>query len=114
MIEALWSVVFNRVGNHGPLNHGAGVVVFETERIFGGDSRYFYTGNYSISNGVATAMLTSTHYAGLRESIIGPDEITTFQLTGKIEQQRIAVSGHVVGQPNVMVMATLTRRAELP
>ena len=114
MLEALWSVEFHAIGGHGPLNHGAGVVVFETDRIFGGDGRYFYTGNYTTSNGIVTAMLTSTHYAGPMESIIGSDKITTFQLAGKIEQQRITVSGHVVGKPNVMVNATLTRRAELP
>jgi hypothetical protein len=114
MIEALWSVEFHSNGSPGSFTYGAGVVVFETGRIFGGDGRYFYVGNYEIVNGVARATLTSTHYSGPRESIIGPDEKTAFELNGKIARDKFVVSGTVAGKPGVTVNATLTRRAELP
>lgn len=48
MIEALWSAEFtSNVGNF-----GAGVAVLETDRILGGDSQYYYVGNYQIVNGI--------------------------------------------------------------
>lgn len=114
MIEALWSVEFYSLDACGSISNGAGVVVFETGRIFGGDSRFFYIGNYEIKDGVATATLTSTHYAGPIESVIGPNEVTTFQLAGKVEHKKFVISGHIAGNPAVRVKATLTRRAELP
>jgi len=48
-VEALWT---NSM--HAPGQFGAGVVVFETERVFGGDSSMYYTGTYRISSGELT------------------------------------------------------------
>jgi hypothetical protein len=44
-IEAVWAVNFITPVGAG----GAGVVVFETGRIFGGDSYYYYIGGYLIN-----------------------------------------------------------------
>jgi hypothetical protein len=41
-IEALWSLEFVSTED----SYGAGVVIFETNKIFGGDSLYYYLGNY--------------------------------------------------------------------
>lgn len=48
-IEALWTVAFGDVidGQNYP-KHG-GVAVFETNRVFGGDSAYAYIGTFEVS-----------------------------------------------------------------
>lgn len=45
-IEALWTVTFG--SNLGM--SGAGVVVFETGRLFGGDPDYIYLGKYDVTH----------------------------------------------------------------
>ena len=60
-LEALWSVVF-LTPNSQRIN--AGVVVFESERIFGGDSWFYYTGTYKGEKGKLVARVKSTHYFG--------------------------------------------------
>jgi hypothetical protein len=48
----------------------AGVVVLETNRLFGGDSSYYYTGSYVGKNGRLTARVEVKHYAGPANSIL--------------------------------------------
>jgi hypothetical protein len=47
MLEALWSVGFIT----GQGLHGAGVVIFETGRVFGGDSYFYWVGSYRVGAG---------------------------------------------------------------
>jgi hypothetical protein len=44
-IEALWTVTFTSNLGVG----GAGVVIFETGRLFGGDPDYIYLGEYKVT-----------------------------------------------------------------
>jgi hypothetical protein len=60
-LEALWSVIF-LTPESTRLN--AGVIVLETNKLFGGDSWYYYTGKYQTKNGKLTARIKSTHYFG--------------------------------------------------
>ena len=72
-LEALWSV---RLKSAVPGAAGysqfeaAGVVVLETNRLFGGDSSYYYTGSYVGKNGRLTARVEVKHYAGPANSIL--------------------------------------------
>lgn len=109
MIEALWSVEFiadNR-------DYGAGIIVFESGRAFGGDSSYYYTGNYSVVNGVFSAEITTTHYAGDKNNIVGPVDRVTWDISGAVERDCFMVSGQAQGFSRKIV-ARLTRRGELP
>lgn len=58
MLEALWSVEFQ--SSFGL--QGNGVVVFETGRVFGGDSTMIYVGNFvlSMAQSTPTSMSIST------------------------------------------------------
>jgi hypothetical protein len=60
-IEALWTVEIPDVKG-GWIN--GGVVVLETGRIFGGDSFYYFLGNYDVSGGNVSGTLNVTHYNG--------------------------------------------------
>lgn len=66
MIEGLWSIYFQT-----DQMHGAGVVVFETNRLFGGDDKYFYVGKYVVAHGKLQATAQVTHFAGAPLSIFG-------------------------------------------
>lgn len=51
MLEALWSVEFLSTAQ----GYGAGVIVLESSRVFGGDSTYFYIGSYELTHDILTA-----------------------------------------------------------
>jgi hypothetical protein len=118
-LEALWSVLFFVPGQP---NLNAGVVIFETGRVFGGDSWYYYTGTYKSENGKLTATLTSTHYAGpMGSPSMGMRREGTYLFKeircGQDDDgnRTIDVTGTVVEVPAApQVLARLTWRARLP
>ena len=113
-IEALWAVHFGDAAVPGQVN--GGVAVFETSRIFGGDAKFYYIGEYKVSGEEVTATVISTHFSG--------DDMTAFgfRTSGSI---RVGVSGRwrgdtivgeawIVDQPAARVSVVLRRLADLP
>jgi hypothetical protein len=109
-IEALWSVEF--VSSQEIF--GAGVAVFETNRVFGGDANYTYVGDYNAGAEGLTARIKVSHYAGRRFSIFGARDSFTLVLTGKPGPHSFDAEGYIDGEPQNTVTIRLTRRAELP
>ncbi len=109
MIEALWSIEF--IANTG--DFGAGVVVFESGRLFGGDSGYFYVGNYRISAGILTAEVIVNHYSGPFNSVFGSLTKFTLSLSGQVNQNTFDVIGTTKEFPG-NIYCRLTHRSELP
>src|SRR5260221_6026096 len=73
-IEALWSIDFTGVNNNSIAKSG-GVVVFETGRVFGGDTWQLYTGSYSRTDDgrLKVEIATDVHHTEGGESIFcGP------------------------------------------
>ena len=110
MIEALWSVEFvSDVGMY-----GAGVAVFETGRILGGDSMYTYVDSYKVDRDMVQAEIEVTHYAGQPLSVFGPARQFKLSVTGKADRNAFQVVGNRVDAPDRKIVIQLTRRAELP
>ena len=58
-MEGLWSVLFSRgAGSY------YGVAVFDGNRIFGGDSSFYWTGTYTVQNGQVNAQLDAVSHSG--------------------------------------------------
>ena len=110
MREALWSVEF--VSNVQGV--GAGVAVFETGRIFGGDSNYFYLGEYRAKDGQIGAEIAVTHYAGPPSSVFGTLKRFNLKLTGNDTYPVMEVRGNVVENSALQIGIRLTWRADLP
>jgi hypothetical protein len=109
-IEALWSVQF--VTNLGM--QGAGVIVLETERAFGGDAQYYYIGKFkSLPLQTIEAEITATHYAGPRNSVFGDRDKFTVKLTGKYSETTADLEGYLIDNPHQRIKILLTRRALL-
>ena len=71
MIEAMWTVSFSTPQG----TFGSGVAVFETGRIFGGDSMYFYLGSYTVSGSDVMGKALVQHY-GDRSPTFSGSELT--------------------------------------
>ena len=111
MLEALWSVEFQ--SNMGVF--GNGIVVFETGRIFGGDSTMIYTGSFGIVNDTIVSELHVRKYASIRGvgSAVGFNDFH-LKLTGKPDPKVMHLTGYVVEDPNRKMTIKATRQAELP
>jgi hypothetical protein len=117
-LEGLWTVVFF-VPAQEQIN--AGVIVFETDKLFGGYSWYYYTGTYKSENGKLTGTLKSTHYAGpMGSRSMGMRREGTYQFeeTGRRQDENgyrtIDFRGIVVEAPGATVEGRLTWRTSLP
>ena len=111
MVEALWSVEFQ--SSFGM--RGNGVAVFETGRVFGGDSSMIYVGSFKVENGVIHSEINVKKYAHAQgiASVVGLDNFN-LKVTGNPAQNEMVLSGHVVGDPTRKITIKAVRRAELP
>lgn len=93
MIDGIWSAQFY-VPPSGAGVFGSGVVVFSNGSISGGDSTYYYRGNYKIINGKFSATVSIIHYSGPYNNVMGVGtKQTDITLTGDVDQHEFEVSG---------------------
>jgi hypothetical protein len=116
-IEALWTVTF--ASNLGM--SGAGVVVFETGRLFGGDPDYIYLGKYDVTRDgqKITCEVDVQNYSGRLSSIFGGLAHFKLKIEGDVPKSEaigsmIQASGHLDGNPTFQIALTLIKRAQLP
>jgi hypothetical protein len=111
MLEALWSVEFE--SSQGIA--GAGVVVFETGRIYGGDAQYYYVGKGAAdSQGNVSGYVDVFHYSGHPSSVFGWGSQFRVNLSGRVQAPVMDLQGHLDGNPSQRMVMRCTRRAELP
>ena len=115
-IEALWTMQFHNT--NGPAS-SAGVVVFESGRIFGGDSCYYYIGNYEVDGMTIHGRVKSVRFNQQQQcqSVIDPYEHLVFQFTGTMGADRNTIEGTLSADgspPTQQIRATLARRHALP
>ncbi len=110
-LEALWTAEF---GDEGGWMNG-GVVVLETNRVFGGDSNYYYVGKFSAAATEIRAEVRAVHYQGEARDAFGGNETDyTVQLRGKQVGEVIEGEMYKTDKPQNTLRLRMTRRAELP
>ncbi len=110
-LNALWAVNFF-IPPSGTAVFGSGVVVLNNGTLRGGDSTYYYTGNYEVNQGVFTAQVKIIHYSGPYNNLVGSVSETEVVLKGASDQHEFEISGQYVN-PQQSVTAKLERLAEL-
>ncbi len=116
-LEALWTVrVVSNLGSG-----GAGIVVFETGRIFGGDQDYIYLGKYNVTpdGRQLTADVKVSNHSGNRSSIFGPLNQFTLQIEAPVPAATtvgtiMQANGRLVANPMLQIGLLMTLRASLP
>lgn len=111
-IEALWAVDFQN-----QMDLGSGVVVCETNRIFGGDSGWYYLGRYEVVGQEIKARVEVRHYGGPLTAITGhtPGQTFTIDMVGVLQgKDRIEAAGTVDGDPHQQMHFSFRRLADLP
>ncbi len=111
-LEALWTIEFQATDDW----VNGGVVVLETNRIYGGDSDYFYVGTYEVAGETLNADVHVRHYHGQPGTAFG-DSATDFWVTLQARREGNAMTGAIrrKDQPQLPELAArLTWRADLP
>jgi len=109
MIEALWTLKFGRYG----VQEGAGVMVLDAGRIFGGDSGFSFVGTYTIQDEKLTANVHVKRHSAYTVNIFGIEEFDLV-ITGVAESSQLRLLGEVAGQPGAVIQILATRDSELP
>jgi hypothetical protein len=111
MIEAMYGVEFTSNLN----NMGYGVVIFETGRIFGGDTSFVYIGRYEIQNGTIKATVKVNNDRMVMPSVLG-DNLNEYTLHGEgvISRDEFTLEAYMEEHPEKKLTIKFTRRAELP
>ncbi len=112
MVEGLWLVEFRNMENS-----GKGVVTLETQRILGGDSGYYYIGDYSIDHNTMNATIKiSQHYEGMI-NIFHP--LTEINLDFKNQDisnglENTILIGQLLENPDLSVSVSFKKLSDLP
>ena len=117
MLEGLWSV---EIGLKETQMEGAGVVVFENQRVLGGSSNYFYKGSYEVKDGAVQGEIEVTFYgrnvSPIFKSLTNADR-RKFHIRFSAKQPRgnyFNLQNYVVEDPKMEIFVHLTKRANLP
>jgi hypothetical protein len=112
-IESLYVVEFGDVA--GSSYRNGGVVILETNRIFGGDSGYFYLGEYSIFGDRFTGTVGITKHNPLWMNAFG-DDAAQFEIRvmGSVQNDVIVATMERLDRPGLSLPLRLLRKAPLP
>lgn len=110
MIEGLWSVNFIRPDQ---LTYGGGVVVFETERVFGGDTSMYYLGSYLYAAGKIKGNVVVKRHNDFLPGIFETDEIT-LTIVGNVTKTSIEADAFLDSDPSQSLKIEFIKLAELP
>lgn len=91
MIDGLYAVHFKSSNDE-----GTGVVAIANGSINGGDSGYYYQGTLDQNDQGLSTRLTVTKFNPLAESVFGPLDSFTLELSGPSSERGFELSGHLV------------------
>lgn len=110
MIEGLWSIIFvSENGSEG----GGGVVVFESQRAFGGDTSMHYIGSYEVDRKSFKADIMVKRHNNYLESLIDTDEGRVV-IDGSIENKEINGSAYLKDGSDKVLKIKFIKISELP
>lgn len=108
MIEGFWAVRFS--SNQASL--GAGVVLLEGGKAYGGDSSFSYIGTYDNESGSTVVVkLRIERHSNVLPNVAG-DDLGDYdlELLGQPGQRQFSLKGNVVQSPSRTLEVSLTRK----
>src|ERR1035437_1115347 len=107
-MNGLWTAEFGSSTG----TFGSGVAVFQDGKVLGGDSTYYYVGEYEFKGNEFRATLKSSPFIQGAVSLfttVGRDLM--LEINGELtDQDRAIAQGHVRGMENITFGLKLTRR----
>jgi hypothetical protein len=97
-------------------NIGWGVIVFETDRIFGGDTSFYYVGHYDYNrrDGTLSGEVEVIRHAPGLPFIFGGHDGGRVQLSGRLSEPEMILMGHLVQDPQQRIAVHCRHLHDLP
>jgi hypothetical protein len=109
-VEALWTIEFETASRW----TNGGVVVLQRDRLFGGDSSYYFTGTYRVSGQSVTADLHATHYHGQLLSAYGdPAREIDVKIEAEMAKDARSISGQALRLGYPAINLRMKRRVDI-
>jgi T3SS negative regulator,GrlR len=106
-LSGLWTAEFGSVIGIS----GGGVVIFQGDRILGGDGGYYYEGSFQKDGAKMTAKVVARPFNRNYSSVFSTlGEQLNLDLTGQIGDREILVQGALATNPNMRIGIKLTKR----
>ncbi len=117
MLEGLWTATFashiDAFGEGSP-SDGSGIIIFEGNRIFGGDAFYYYKGHYEdVVDNRFKGLLHVTRYIDNAKSIFGNLAEFDLDFIAEINGKEIIGTGFLVQYKTATFAAKLIKRTDL-
>ena len=95
---------------HSLIGAGAGVVMLQDGKLWGGDSGLYYVGSYDLKDGAILAQVRTNRHSNLGQvqSVFGIDQ-ATIRLEGDAKDNAAAMTGTAREAPGVALQAHLSR-----
>jgi len=84
---------------------------FEPEKIFGGDSQYYYLGQYEIKDEKISGQIEVTHFGNEPLSVFGPAKNFTLRISGQVHESAMTIEGQVEGAPQMQIKVICKKRS---
>jgi hypothetical protein len=110
-VDAIWQVRFG-VGETAP-SLGYGVIILQAGKITGGDSSFYYRGEYTLDADTISCRVRVERHTLLLRSVTGFDQATLL-LDGRVSDSILELTGYVEEEPSTGFAAILERLADLP
>src|SRR5271169_2753966 len=96
-LDGLWTVYF-RLGFF-----GTGVVVFKDNRLLGGDTYYYYDGNFKLQDNRVDATIRVVRFNLTGVAIFGNLDSFNLNVTGDISGAEMQLHGNMSEQPDMKI-----------
>jgi hypothetical protein len=93
---------------------GGGVIILSKNRVLGGDTGFYYVGQYEQQGQSLTARVTVRKFLDNVQSIFGIAGDYDVNLTATVEGNVINGKAVIPGHPEASLIVRLTKRSDLP
>lgn len=107
-IEGLWILRFTT-----PQLSGSGVIVFANGKLFGGETGFYYIGNYEIDSNVVTARVGVRHFDPSVPSGFGITGDYEMDVSAMLHGDEMTGTAVVSGHPQYSLGIRLAKKANL-
>lgn len=97
--NGLWTVEFISTINR----TGKGILVLYNRRLFGGDSAYYYSGNYDINENQISGNIIVIRYEPFGISVFGDMDSFKLSFSGQVDNLHFALVASIPSMPQLKI-----------
>ncbi len=109
VLSGLWTIEFSTNAGDMP----GGVFIFQKGRIYGGNSGFFYLGNYIIDSDSINAKIEVVNSSSGANPIFGSLKNSTLILWGRVQAPEMELTGRLSARPALKIFLNCTKQADI-